>query len=58
MNLVIKNINKENFSQFGQLISTKDFNGESINSNTTQSYYDLVDIEILGENKQCRFFKI
>tara|TARA_Y100001970_G_C13699948_1_gene586677 strand:- start:32 stop:526 length:495 start_codon:yes stop_codon:yes gene_type:complete len=54
MNLVIKKINKENFSPFGQLISTKGFNGESINSNTTQSFYDLVNIEILGKNKQCR----
>ena len=59
MNLVIKNITKENFSQFGQLISTKDLKSENINSDTTKSFYDLVDIEILGENNQCRinFFK-
>ena len=54
MNLSIKNINKENFLQYGQLISTKDIKSENINSNTTKSYYDLVDIEILGENNQCR----
>ena len=59
MNLVIKNITKDNFSKFGQLISTKDLKSENINSDTTKSFYDLVDIEILGENNQCRinFFK-
>ena len=54
MNLTIKNINKENFYQYGQLISTKDVNSENINSDTTKSFYDLVDIEILGDNNQCR----
>ena len=54
MNLNIQNINKENFAQFGQLISTNDVKSENINSDTTKSFYDLVDIEILGENKQCR----
>ena len=54
MNLAIKNINKENFFQYGQLISTKDVNSENINSDTTKSFYDLVDIEILGDNNQCR----
>ena len=54
MNLNIKNINKENFSQFGQLISTNDVKSENINSDTTKSFYDLVDIEILGDNNQCR----
>ena len=54
MNLTIKNINKENFLQYGQLISTKDIKSENINSNTTKSFYDLVDIEVYGENNQCR----
>ena len=54
MNLTIKDINKENFLQYGQLISTKDIKSENINSNTTKSFYDLVDIEILGKNNQCR----
>ena len=54
MNLNIQNINKENFSQFGQLISTNDVMSENINSDTTKSFYDLVDIEILGDNNQCR----
>ena len=54
MSLILKNINKENFSQYGQLISTKDISSENINSNTTKSFYDLADIEILGDDNQCR----
>ncbi len=54
MNLFIKNINKENFSKYGQLISTKEIISKSINSDTTKSFYDLVNIEILGDNNQCR----
>ena len=54
MNLFINNINKENFAQFGQLISTKDIKSENINSDTSKSFYDLANIEILGENNQCR----
>tara|TARA_Y100001970_G_scaffold99247_1_gene124820 strand:+ start:776 stop:1270 length:495 start_codon:yes stop_codon:yes gene_type:complete len=54
MRLNLKKINKENFSQYGQLISTKDIKSKNINSDTTKSFYDLVDIEILGENNQCR----
>ena len=54
MKLIIKEINKENFSQYGQLISTKDIVSENINTNTTKSFYDLVNIEILGKDNQCR----
>jgi len=54
MNLIIKDINKDNFSQYGQLISTKDIIGNKINTETTESFYDLVNIEILGDNKKCR----
>ena len=54
MSLILKDINKENFSQYGQLISTKNINSENINSNTTKSFYDLVDITILGDDNQCR----
>ena len=54
MSLTLKNINKDNFSQYGQLISTKDINSENINSNTTKSFYDIVDIKILGNDNQCR----
>ena len=44
MNLQIKKITKENFINFGQLISTKDIKSKEINENTTDSFYDLVDI--------------
>ena len=54
MNLIIKEVNKENFSKFGQIISTKDIKSESINSDTTKSFYDIVNIEILGNDHQCR----
>ena len=54
MNLNIKEINKENFSKFGQLISTKDIKSENINTDTTKSFFDIVNIEILGNDNQCR----
>ena len=54
MNLQIKKITKENFIKFGQLISTKDIQSKEINENTTDSFYDLVDIEIYGNNLQPR----
>ena len=54
MKLFINNITKENFAEFGQLISTKDIKSENINSDTSKSFYDLANIEILGENNQCR----
>ena len=54
MSLILKNINNKNFSQYGQIISTKDMISEDINSNTTKSFYDLADIEILGDDNQCR----
>jgi len=54
MNLIIKEINKENFSKYGQLITTKNIKGENVNDNTSKSFYDLIDIEILGENRECR----
>ena len=54
MNLQIKKISKDNFSQYGQLISTQDIKFQNINEKTTRSFYDLVNIEIYGEDKQCR----
>ena len=54
MYLNVKKINKENFSQFGQLISTKNVKSENINTNTTKSFYDLVNVQILGNDNQCR----
>ena len=54
MNFNIKKITKDNFSLYGDLITIRDKNSESINSNTTNSFFDLANIEILGENKNSR----
>jgi len=54
MNLEINKITKENFSEYGQLISTNEIKSHQINEDTTNSFYDLVDIEILGKDKQPR----
>ena len=54
MYLQIKKITKENFINFGQLISTKDIQSNEINEKTTDSFYDLIDIEIYGNNLQPR----
>ena len=54
MNLDIKTITKENFINFGQLISTKDIQSQEINNNTTSSFFDLANIEIYGENLKPR----
>ncbi len=54
MNLQIKKISKENFSKYGQLVSTKDIDSQNINEETTKSFYDLVNIEIYGDDKKCR----
>ena len=54
MNLQINKISKDNFSKYGQLVSTKDIESQNINEETTKSFYDLVDIEIYGEDKECR----
>ena len=43
----IKKITKDNFSEFGDFINPYDKIGENINSNTTKSYFDLANIEIL-----------
>ena len=54
MNLQINKISNNNFSQFGQLISTENMESQDINNETTQGFYDLVNIEIYGEDKECR----
>jgi len=54
MNLQIKKISKDNFSKYGQLVSTKDIESQNINEETTKSFYDLVNIEIYGDDKKCR----
>ena len=54
MILQIKKISKDNFSEYGQLISTQDIESQNINEKTTKSFYDLVNIEIYGDDKECR----
>ena len=54
MDLQINKISKENFSRYGQLITTQNIGSQDINEVTTKSFFDLVDIEIYGENKECR----
>ena len=54
MNLQTKKISKDNFSKFGQLISTQGIESQNINEETTRSFYDLVNIEIYGDDNQCR----
>jgi len=54
MNLQIKKISKDNFSKYGQLISTQNLVSQNINNETTKSFYDLVNIVIYGDDKECR----
>ena len=54
MNLEIKKITKENFSLYGNLITIRNKRSEDINNNTTKSFFDLANIEILGEDNHAR----
>ena len=54
MNYQIKNINNQNFKKFGDLISIKEKNYDEINKNTTNSFFDLANIQIDGEDKRSR----
>ena len=54
MNYQIKNINNQNFKKFGDLISIKEKNYDEINKKTTNSYFDLANIQIEGEDKRSR----
>jgi len=54
MNLETKKITKENFSLYGNLITIRDKRSEDINNNTTKSFFDLADIEILGDDNHAR----
>ena len=54
MNYQIKNINNQNFKKFGDLISIKEKNYDEINKNTTNSFFDLANIQIQGDDKRCR----
>ena len=54
MNYQIKNINNQNFKKFGDLISIKEKNYDEINKKTTNSFFDLANIQIEGEDKKSR----
>ena len=54
MNYKIKNISKENFKNYGDLITTSIKNYESINIDTTDSFFDLANIQIIGDDKRSR----
>ena len=54
MNYQIKNINNQNFKKFGDLISIKEKNYDEINKKTTNSFFDLANIQIKGEDKRSR----
>ena len=54
MNYQIKNINNHNFKKFGDLISIKEKNYDEINKKTTNSFFDLANIQIEGEDKRSR----
>ena len=54
MKYQIQNINNQNFNKFGDLISIKEKNFEEINKNTTNSFFDLANIQIAGEDQRVR----
>ena len=57
MNYQIKNINNQNFKKFGDLISIKEKNYDEINKNTANSFFDLANIQIEGEDKKSRMLE-
>ena len=54
MKYQIQDINFHNFKKFGDLISIKEKNFEEINKNTTNSFFDLANIQIEGEDQRVR----
>ena len=54
MKYKIDKVNKTNFIAFGDFINPYEKKAEDINTNTTKSYFDLANIEILGEDKKVR----
>ena len=54
MNYQIKNINNQNFKKFGDLITINEKNYEEINKSTTNSFFDLANIQIEGEDHRSR----
>ncbi len=54
MKYQIQNIDNQNFKKFGDLISIKEKNFEEINKNSTNSFFDLANIQIEGEDQRVR----
>ena len=54
MKYSIDTISNTNFLEFGDFINPYDKKAEDINTNTTKSYFDLANIEILGEDTKAR----
>jgi len=54
MSYEINKITYDNFSEFGDFINPFGKIGEDINLNTTKSYFDLANIEILGDDSNVR----
>ena len=54
MKYIIDKITNTNFNEFGDFINPYEKKAEDINTNTTKSYFDLANIEILGEDKKVR----
>ena len=50
----IINITIENFSEYGELITTSNNESKSGNANTAEFYFDLARIEVLGDNSNAR----
>ena len=54
MKYIIDKITNTNFNEFGDFINPYEKKAEDINANTTKSYFDLANIEILGDDKKVR----
>ena len=54
MKYTIDIICNANFLEFGDFINPYDKKPEDINTNTTKSYFDLANIEILGDDNKAR----
>ena len=52
MKYIIDNITNTKFIEFGDFINPYEKKAEDINTSTTKSYFDLANIEILGEDKK------
>ena len=54
MSYAIEIISNPNFLEFGDFINPYDKKPEDINTNTTKSYFDLANIEIIGDDNKAR----